>query len=85
MTVKVLANMTRFLMAVAFVKYSQVPVYYISLGVLATFFGITEALIGFWKEIAARVHQPGQPTYHRHRPSTRPKLSHNKRPGTICI
>ena len=53
--VKVLTNLTRFMSAVAFAKFSQAPHYYIPLGMLAIFFGVTEALIGFWKEIAARV------------------------------
>ena len=65
-TVKVLTNLMRFLAAVAFARYSQYPYYYIPLGVLAIFFGVTEALINFWKEIAARVHKPGVPTYHTH-------------------
>lgn len=63
---KVLTNLTRFLAGVAFARYTQFPEYYIPLGVLAIFFGVSEALIGFWKEIAARVHQPGVPTYHTH-------------------
>lgn len=65
-SVKVLTNLMRFLAGVAFAKYSQFPMYYVPLGILAIFFGVTEAVLSFWKEIAARVHQPGVPTYHTH-------------------
>jgi hypothetical protein len=56
----------RFLAGVAFAKYSQAPIYYVPLGILAITFGVSEALLSFWKEIAPRVHLPGMPTYHTH-------------------
>ena len=38
--------------------------YYTTLGTLTLIFGVMEAILGFWKEIAARVHKPGEPRYY---------------------
>ena len=54
----------RFFQAVIFVFHAQEPRYYVTLGTLTLISGIAEAMLGFWKEIAARVHLPGQPKYY---------------------
>lgn len=62
--VKSLVQILRFFAAVVFVANFREPKYYVTLGVLTLIFGIMEAVLGFWKEIAARVHKPGQPRYY---------------------
>lgn len=47
-----------------FIANFREPKYYVTLGVLTLIFGIMEAVLGFWKEVAARVHKPGQPRYY---------------------
>lgn len=44
--------------------HAQEPKYYVTLGTITLVAGMAEAMLGFWKEIAARVHQPGQPKYY---------------------
>lgn len=56
---KSLVQLLRFFAAVLFVNE-----YYVPLGVLTLVFGIMEALLSFWKEIAARVRQPDKPRYY---------------------
>lgn len=62
--VKSMVQILRFFSAVVFVYHAQEPRYYYALGVMTLIAGILEAVLGFWKEIAARVHQPGQPKYY---------------------
>ena len=47
-----------------FVANFREPKYFITLGTLTLIAGVTEAILSFWKEVAARVHQPGQPRYY---------------------
>ena len=62
--VKSLVQILRFFAAVVFVSNFREPKYFVTLGVLTLIFGIMEAVLGFWKEIAARVQKPGQPRYY---------------------
>jgi hypothetical protein len=65
--VKVLTNLARFMAGVVFIKEINAPSYYLPLGIAAVLFGVSEALLSFWKEIAPRVHRPGVPVYHQSR------------------
>jgi len=62
--VKSLVQILRFFAAVVFVSNFREPKYFITLGTLTLIFGVAEAILGFWKEVAARVHQAGQPRYY---------------------
>ena len=61
--VKSLVQFLRFLQAVVFIGAFSHPRYYYPIGILSLLFGVSEAVLSFWKEIAARVHRPGQPRY----------------------
>ena len=61
--VKYIVQILRFFQAVIFITHMQEPKYFYTLGFLTVIAGCLEATIGFWKEIAARVHKPGQPKY----------------------
>jgi hypothetical protein len=63
-SVKSTVQILRFFSAVIFAYHAQEPRYYYTLGTMTLIAGILEAILGFWKEIAARVHQPGQPKYY---------------------
>ena len=61
--VKYIVQILRFFQAVIFITHMQDPKYFYTLGFLTVIAGCLEATISFWKEIAARVHKPGQPKY----------------------
>jgi hypothetical protein len=63
-TVKSIVQFLRFLSAVVLVSHFREPQYYVPIGLLTLIAGIAEAMLSFWKEIAARVHLPGQPKYY---------------------
>lgn len=54
----------RFFQAVVFIANFKEPKYYVPIGIASLFCGVAEAILSFWKEIAARVHRPGQPRYY---------------------
>jgi hypothetical protein len=62
--VKIIVQLARFFAAVVFLKNSQNPRIAYTFGTIAVLCGVFEALLGFWKEVAARVHEAGQPRYH---------------------
>ena len=60
---KVIVQLVRFLAAAVLVKSVNNPKVYLPLAIIGFISGVLEALLSFWKEVAARVHRAGEPTY----------------------
>jgi hypothetical protein len=59
-----MVQILRFFQAVVLVNEFREPKFYIPIGTATLIVGVAEAILSFWKEVAARVHLPGQPRYY---------------------
>lgn len=60
---KVIVQFVRFLAVAVYFRETDNPKIYLPLGIIGFVSGVVEAMLSFWKEVAARVHKPGEPTY----------------------